>query len=353
MQQKTIVLSEDKIDPKQTTQLMGISHIRDRFQQTFMSGKCPKVWMFYGPKGIGKATLAYQLARLILSDGDVDAMTNPEKSIFRQVNAGSHPDMMVIEREYDEKKQTVTGDIKVESVRQLNEFLSLTPTSSKYRVILIDGVDYLNSNAANALLKNLEEPPATTFFLLTCNRKEKLLATIPSRCLNIQVPSLTEGQVKQVLSVILPELTMEEQRILSVYAYGSPGLATNLYQYRAAVILPQLVEIIRAWPKINMHLVHQWLEQLLKSPSEGLLWHVLYMFYVLLTRFIMDQAGGIDKAQLLPFEQGFFLHEALGKKTPELAELVKELGRMIDDPMTLHMDKRVLLINLFEQLRHL
>src|SRR4029077_2872691 len=139
-------------------------------------------------QGIGKATLAYRFACSALaspheraSGGETLDVADDTRAA-RQVRALSHPGLLLLRRPYDEKAKRFASAIPVDEVRRLRSFLSHRATDDGWRVVIVDDAKELNVNAANALLKSLEEPPQRTIFLLIAPAPGKLLPTIRSRC---------------------------------------------------------------------------------------------------------------------------------------------------------------------------
>ena len=161
-----------------------------------ISGRVPHAWMISGPAGIGKATLAYRFARYVLSGGSGEesgpglfgdelppstAALNVSRDdpVFAQIAAGSHADMMVVERGYDEKRKKMRGEIVVDDVRKIGSFLRLTPSLGGWRVVILDSADEMNRNAANAVLKLLEEPPRQALIILVSHTPGRPVADDP------------------------------------------------------------------------------------------------------------------------------------------------------------------------------
>jgi len=189
--------------------------------QTHLAGilaaeRLPGAILLHGPAGIGKATLAFQFARQILRrTGDEDA-----HRVDEQVTAGSHPNFFVLRRQPKEGRGFYTV-IRVDEVRELRERLHQTRGRSGHRVAVVDAIDDCNPNAANALLKTLEEPPPQTLFLLVSHRPGLLLPTIKSRCLGIAVRPLADVDVRTVLAGQRPDAGAALDRAVEL-AEGRP-----------------------------------------------------------------------------------------------------------------------------------
>ncbi len=130
---------------------------------------------------------------------------DPASPVFRRVAAGSHADLLTVEREWDDKKSRLRGEIVVDDARAVSAFLRLTPAEGGWRVVVIDGAEHLNRNAANAVLKMLEEPPPRAVLLLTCAAPGRLLPTIRSRCRRLALHPLDAREMAHALAEYLPD----------------------------------------------------------------------------------------------------------------------------------------------------
>lgn len=192
-------------------------------------------WIFAGPKGVGKAGIAFDFAKRLLVAGagrPVPATSlapGEDEVMVRLLDGGSHPDFVRLERlERDSKKSDDTQlarNITVDQVRGLARLLHSAPSMGTRRVVLIDSADDLETGAANALLKNLEEPPAGAVFLLVAHRPGRLLPTIRSRCRILRFTPLEADVMARALAEGLPEVSAEERERLVASAEGSPGQA--------------------------------------------------------------------------------------------------------------------------------
>lgn len=183
--------------PRQTYKLYGQQIVQQSLLDAFNACNLHHAWLFVGEPGVGKATFAYQAAKFLLSNPkgkmtSIEVASDCESS--RKIVSKSHPDLFVLEPE-EEKTE-----IKVDHVRELSEFMALTPALGKYKVIIIDSANNLNNNAANALLKLLEEPQDNTFFFLICHSLVSLLPTIKSRCRQLKFMPLAFTDFYKILS---------------------------------------------------------------------------------------------------------------------------------------------------------
>ncbi len=188
-------------------------------------------WLITGPEGVGKATLAYQIAKAALAPESLvdDASLTLETGAraARMVAARAHPDLFVAERRWDEKKARFETEITVQTIRNLASFLNRTPSMGAWRVAVVDAADDLNRNAANALLKALEEPPARCLLLLLCARPGRLIATIRSRCRRIDLRPLDDAAMVDFLRKE-PAASDADIESIARAARGRPGFALEL-----------------------------------------------------------------------------------------------------------------------------
>lgn len=242
------------LQPRENPNLFGHDAAEQRFLQDFAREKLHHAYLIAGPKGIGKATMAFRLARFILSQGALSVTVeqgpslfgdvappppapeglaiDPESSLFRRIATGSHTDLLTLAPAFDAKKGTEKAQIGVDDARKVPEFLSLTPAEGAWRVVVVDAVDQLNTNAANALLKILEEPPANSILLLVCHELGGILPTIRSRCRLFPLEAPNRSDFERILQEVAPQIDLSDYPALYGLAYGSPGLAITLARHK-------------------------------------------------------------------------------------------------------------------------
>ena len=201
------------------------------FRSGLENGRLHHAWLITGPEGIGKAMFADKAAARLLAEKAGPSPDSPgldvaeEHPTARLIAAGSHPDLVRLERLTKESGTDLARSITVEQVRGLQRLFSTTPSMSPWRAVVIDSIDDLERSAANALLKNLEEPPANSLFLLVSHAPERLLPTIRSRCRVVRLSPLRSDVMASALRAALPDADETEILSLVEVGQGSPGRA--------------------------------------------------------------------------------------------------------------------------------
>ena len=223
-------------------------------------------YLLHGPKGIGKRALAERLMAMLLCQHPSVQGACGECKACMLLAAGTHPDNFVLEPEEADK------GIKVDQVRELVSFVVQTAQLGGRKVVLIEPVEAMNINAANALLKSLEEPSGNTVLLLVSHQPSRLLPTVKSRCVQQACPLPSREQSLQWLGEALPELGAEERDELLTLAAGSPLAAVQMHtqgvrEQRALVVegvkklLKQQaspMQLADAWNAVPLQLLFDW-----------------------------------------------------------------------------------------------
>jgi len=212
------------------TPLFGHDEAVDSFRESLASGRLHHAWLITGPEGVGKALFAEKAALRVLAEGAGPPVALPgldvpdDHPIARLASAGSHPDLVRLERLQKDNGE-LARSINVEQVRGLQRLFGTTASMSPWRVVVIDSADDLERSAANALLKNLEEPPPKSVFFLVSHASQRLLPTIRSRCRQLRLSALDPAAMTSALGATIPDADEAEIRALAEAGQGSPGRA--------------------------------------------------------------------------------------------------------------------------------
>lgn len=239
-------------EPSETPRLVGHQQAANMLASAYRAGKLPHALIFAGPIGIGKATLAFHLAHHLLKhpvSGQAPptlVAPDPTSSLFRQIATGAHPSVLHLTRPLNDKTKSFKTVVTVDEIRKVSRFLSLTSHDGSYRVVIVDPADDMNTNAANALLKNLEEPPARSLFILIVHAPGSLLPTIRSRCQMVRLTPLDDDSLLAVLATTEPPPPADPEARAAVVARagGSARNAILLTQYGGLEIAEALDALV-------------------------------------------------------------------------------------------------------------
>ncbi|MEA3065167.1 MAG: polymerase subunit delta [Sphingomonadales bacterium] len=240
------------------TPLFGHDAAVAAFRDALDSGRLHHAWLISGPEGVGKNLFASKAALRVLAQGQgrVDALgldVPDDHQAARLAAAGSHPDLMRLERLPRENSASgeLARNINVDQVRSLQRLFNTTASLSPWRVVIVDSIDDLERNAANALLKNLEEPPPSSVFFLVSHAPERLLATIRSRCRPLRLAKLDGDAMTSALRTALPGAEDKEIRDLAAAGQGSPGRALAWRGLDIAALDKAMTDLVRKGDPTN------------------------------------------------------------------------------------------------------
>ena len=319
--------------PRSNPFLLGQEAAERVLEDALASGRLHHAWLLTGPEGVGKATLAYRFARALLAGArslDID----PARPVFRRVAKGSHADLLTLALPVDPETGKPRGEIPVHVIRQVAPFLHLTAIEGGWRVVVVDGAEHMNRNAANALLKVLEEPPTRAVLLLVCAAPGRLLPTIRSRCRTLRLPALSDAVVDTLLARYASDLAPAGRANLGRLAEGSIGRALALAEAGGVRLSALVDDVLAAAPRLLPAQIHRVTETVARAEKEGPAWSTfMTLLCAALSAAVRAVAAG----------QGDDSQRRLATLRPlaEWNEVWHALTRLQDETERLNNDKRV------------
>jgi DNA polymerase-3 subunit delta' len=368
------ILESDRLGhfphPRQVARLSGQGEAEKALFDAFMSGRMQHAWLLTGPKGIGKATLAYRMARFALHYGTPDAaraagahdLSVPEGSpVFHQIAAGSHPNLLTVRRPWDDKAKKLKTVITVDEVRRIGHFFGLTATErGAWRVVIIDSADEMNVSAANALLKALEEPPANGLFLVLSHQPGRLLPTIRSRCRTLRMKPLEEQEIEDLMAAAgLPQADRkrkaagpagEERRQIAQLAEGSAGRALSLAESGGLDLYKDVAALLAALPRLDVAAVHALADKAGRKGADSDYEVMIELITFWLQRLIRAGAG-LDAGQdIVPGEGAAMARLAGPGSLDRWVEVWEKIVQSTARGEALNTDRKLVILNAFATL---
>ncbi|WP_212524404.1 DNA polymerase III subunit delta' [Actibacterium sp. MT2.3-13A] len=251
------LLEPDRVEgaphPRETSALLGQSAAEAAFLEAFATGRMHHGWLITGPRGVGKATLAWRIARFLLTQpsdqggglfgeappAPASLDVAPDHPVARRMAALSESRLFLLRRAVDEKKGRLKTVITVDEARKLKNFFALSATEGGRRVVIVDAADEMNPNAANALLKLLEEPPEGAVILLVAHQPSRLLPTIRSRCRELRLSTL--GAADMAAALAGAGMATDQSEALTALSGGSVGEAIRLANLDGLALYAEIV----------------------------------------------------------------------------------------------------------------
>ena len=340
--------------PRDNAELLGHEAAEAEFLAAHGEGRLAHAWLICGPRGVGKATLAYRFARYVLKHGrgggadlfggaPTSLRVEPENPVFHRVAAGGHADLLSLERQPNDRGGLRTV-ITVEQVRGLGGFFTLTSAEGGWRIAVIDSADEMSDESANAVLKILEEPPARSLLLLVAHAPSRLLPTIRSRCRRLTLRPLPEPLVAELLGRQRPQLDESERLALARLSEGSPGRALTLARQGGLSAYEDLIRLLGALPSLPPLEMHALSDRLARREQEPAYRTWLDLLGLWLGRLVRAGVGRADAEAVAG--EGALADRLLALAGPQSwAEAWEEIGRLAGRTDAVNLDRKQMVLS--------
>jgi len=342
--------------PRDTSQLYGHSAGEGMLFDAFMSGRLHHAWLLTGPSGIGKATLAYRMAKFLLAYPDpktaeamgrTDLSTSDDMPAVRQILAQAHPDLLVLRRPVDEKTKKAKTVIPVDVVRKTVGFFGKSAGAGGWRICLVDSADEMNQNAANALLKVLEEPPARSIFLLVSHQPGRLLPTIRSRCRQLPLAALGSADLGHVLTDNNVTMSAGDVSAIETLAEGSAGRALTIADGGGLDLYRELVALLCQMPRFDVAALHTLADKAARRGAEQTFQMLIDLLRDWIARLVRVGATGAPNSDIVPGEGAAQIRLTTGVSLDRWVEVWEKIGELAGRAETLNMDRKLVILNAF------
>ncbi len=348
------------VAPRANPALVGHESAERELQRLDEAGRLPHAILLSGRRGIGKATLAFRLARFLLAKspgtpGDMfnDAVESglaidPESGVFHRVVSGGHADLLTVERAYDPRRRRLRSEIVVEDTREIAGFFRLTAAEEGWRIVIVDGAEEMNRNAANALLKILEEPPRRALLLLVSHSPGRLLPTIRSRCRRFPLTALAPQVVMRLLGQHRPQLGKPEAEAVAELAEGSIGRAIELADAGGLALYRSLLDLLSQIPRVDVAQLYAFADKLARPEAEDTYRACEELLSQLLARMVARAARGQLEGDGLIAGEGEVMQRLTARADPaRWAALRDRIDRDFVSTDQLNLDRKQTMLGAF------
>lgn len=350
---------EAPLTPRNNPLFQGNEAAEKALYDAAQSTRMAHAWLITGPRGIGKATLAYRFARYLLAGpvaaeaglfGDApaaDLSLAPEHPVFRRVASGGHADLLTVERSPSPTTKKMRTEIAVDDVRAATGFLHRTASEGGWRVVIVDPADDMNRAAANALLKILEEPPPATVFLLVSHAPGRLLPTIRSRCRTLTLHALPSETVLGLLRQYCPDLPPDDAVALTGLSEGSIGDAMDFAEAGGLDLYRDMIRLLSTLPRLDIPAVHALGDRLSRANAAESFQTFGRLLQDWLSRLVRESAQGRLPPDIVPGERDAFAAMTTQANLAQIMEVWEKVSRLFSQADHANLDRKQVLISVF------
>ncbi|MDO8287792.1 MAG: DNA polymerase III subunit delta' [Parvibaculum sp.] len=345
--------------PRETMSLLGQRDAELTIFDAFMSGRMHHAWLLTGPKGIGKATLAYRAARFVLRHGAPevasaararDLETPADHPVARQLAAGSHPNVLTLRRPYDDKTKRFKTVLTVDEVRRTASFFGMSAGAGGWRIAIIDAADDMNVSAENAILKILEEPPPQCLFFVIAHQPGRLLPTIRSRCRTLRMTPLPASDVASILAA--NDIKGSDATRLSIarLSEGSAGRALAIADGGGLDLYAEIVALLMALPRLDIKALHKLADKVARRGADDAWATGIDLLSDWLQRLVRIGAGAAHQPELVNGEAAAMSRLARSADLDRWVEVWEKITQSVARAEALNTDRKLVILNIFAML---
>lgn len=365
---------EEVPEPRTNPYLAGHEAAEAALLEAHGQGKLPHAIILGGPRGIGKATLAFRLARFLLTQGGggpdlfgakpSSLAIGADSPVFSRVASGGHADLLTIERginpskwkkrdpppDAETRKRVLRDEIIVDDTREVAGFLRLTAAEGGWRIVIVDSADDMNRNAANALLKILEEPPRRALLMLVSHNPGRLLPTIRSRCRKLALKPLPRSEVVRLIGRYRPDLGDDDALALARLAQGSIGRALDLAGASGLDLYGALLKLLDRLPELDVAALHAFADKLARAEAEDTYRTVTELLTQWLARMIREAAHGGEaegEDEIVRGERASMRRLAARRSLDQWVEVWEKIVRLFAQEDGLNLDRKQVVLGAF------
>lgn len=339
------VVEPDRLEgaphPREQFAFFGHREGEDAFLEGLRSGRLHHAWLIGGAQGIGKATLAYRVARAVLDsqksgDSSLASLDVPaESQAARQVAALSHPNLAVLRRSPPTDKKAASTTIPVDAVRRALNMFGSTAANGGYRVCIVDSAEDLTISSANALLKVIEEPPPRSLFLIVSHAPQRVLPTIRSRCRRLLLRPLDNREIRAAITSLGSPWSDIPQEVVDQalrYGEGSVRRTLELLDAEKVAFIDQVTKLLDGLPRTDTKQILALAEALARRDADDSYELTLETVQRWVSERLQDRAG-LGASRLAP-----------------LVEVCEKIGRSAREIDVFNLDRRPFILTMFDDL---
>ena len=332
--------------PRQTTALFGHDPAQAELLEGYRRGKLAQAWIIGGPEGIGKATLAWRMARFLLANPDPqapsvmaarDLFVPPDHAVARRIMAGSHGDVFTLRRQYNEKTKKLFTEIRADDARSAIHLFQQASGEGGWRICILDCAEDLNTTSANALLKMIEEPPTRSLFLIIAQKPGQVLPTIRSRCRKLLLQALPPAMIVEAVKAQGPPLAhvpMGQLADAAARADGSVREALRLLDGGSLAFDGRLRMVLDGLPRLDMRAVYALADEITGRDGDDAYETLMRGIWKHLENALSKSAAAqASPAALVP-----------------LAQAWEKISASVREAEALNLDRRALALGIFAEL---